>query len=150
MSHRATPTVSVPGSVHPPTASGQRRPVRRRLAALGIAAVVLQGCAITSMTESTEPFGREVGLECDRDRWEAVEGTSADVAEDAPGFDTVEAAVDDWWARPDNRRGDRGDLDQVVRDGTVEHLDDEGRVVLVLTVVGEPGAYNVAGTDACV
>lgn len=148
MSRRPTPKAPVPGFVHLAATSGH--PFRRRLVGVGLAAVVLQGCAITSMTESTEPFGQEVGLQCDREHWEAVEGTSVDVAEDAPGFDTVEAAADDWWAQPGNRRADRGELDQVVRDGAVDHVDDEGRVVLVLTIVGEPGTFKVAGTDACV
>jgi len=140
--HFPTP-VSVHRLVHVPATSGH---LRRRLVGVGIAAVVLQGCAITSMTESTDPFGQEVGLQCDRGRWEAVEGTSADVAEGAPGFDTVKAAADDWWAQPGNRRAD---LEEVVRDGAVDYVDDEGRVVIVLTIVGEPGTFNVAGTDAC-
>ncbi len=74
----------------------------------------------------------------------------ADFAQDAAGFETVAAALDDFWTRGDGAvRDDRDQLDEAVDGRTVRYRDDRGNVVMVVQVVGSPGAYNVGSMEAC-
>lgn len=87
------------------------------------------------------------GLRCHGDLYEWGQ---YDHAAAEPGFESIEAAAEDWWKVGDGRyRADRANLTMEVEDDVITYRDTDGNAQLMLFLVGSDNGWLVSQVGAC-
>lgn len=133
----------------------------RALPACLLAAIWVVSCGASETGEASSPsdpttsastaevfYESGDGLRCPVDLFE---DEIADYASDAPGFDSIEAAADDYWrVQPGQSREERSGMAEEIRsDASILYSDTDGNGKLILRFEQYPNGWIQTGKAQC-